>query len=368
MTEEHRSRLKELKIYLQKEDIDIGMVMSPANVFYYTGFNSDPHERFMALIIDNRSDQTHLFVPALDLEIAESQNVIKHITPISDEQNPFDILKDKLGTEKVTRFGLEMKQVNVFTYHHLVNMYPEARFIDTQPFINSQRLKKSRPEIQRAQKAVNIIEKVLAEGIKKVKVGMTESELTGELEFLMRKLGADGPSFSSIVLSGEKSALPHGSPGERRLAEGDFLLIDFGVLKDGYCSDITRTFVIGEATEKQKEIYNIVLQSNIAGIEAVKAGVPLQTFDQAARQVIKDHGYGDYFHNRVGHGIGIEIHEEPSVHASNQQLAEEGLLFTIEPGIYIPEFGGVRIEDEVYINEQGEAEVLTSFPKQLQII
>lgn len=368
MTEEYRARLKRLKNHLREKNIDIGMVMSPANVFYYTGFNSDPHERFMALFIDNRSDEMHLFVPALDLEIAQGQDVIKNIIPISDEVNPYEILKDKLGTEKVTRFGLEMKEVNVFTYNLLVDIYQGAAFIDTQPFINSQRVKKSRAEIEIAQQAVHMIEKVLAEGIKKVTVGMTESELTGELEFLMRKFGADGPSFSTIVLSGEKSALPHGSPGERRLQKGDFLLIDFGVLKDGYCSDITRTFVIGEASEKQKEIYDIVLQSNIAGIEAVKAGVPLQTFDQAARQVIEDSGYGNYFHNRVGHGIGIEIHEEPSVHASNRNIAENGLLFTIEPGIYIPEFGGVRIEDEVYINEQGEAEVLTSFPKNLHII
>lgn len=368
MSEEHLIRLKELQDYLRREDIEVGMITSPANVFYYTGFDCDPHERFMALVIDSRSDQLHLFVPALDFELAQGQKVIKGITPISDEENPFEILKDKLGAKEVTRFGLEMKEVNVFNFNHLNNIYPDAKFTDIQPFVNSQRMKKSRTEINFAQEAVRIIENVLAEGIKKVSIGMTESELVAELEYLMRKLGADGPSFSSIVLSGEKSALPHGSPGERRLQAGDFLLIDFGVLKDGYCSDITRTFIIGEASDKQEKIYDIVLQSNVAGIEAVQAGVPLQTFDHAARQVIEESGYGKYFQNRVGHGIGIEIHEEPSVHAANEQLAEEGLLFTIEPGIYIPGFGGVRIEDEVYINEEGKAEVLTSFPKQMQII
>src|SRR5699024_2280236 len=368
MTDEHLTRLKELQDYLKKEDIEVGMITSPANVFYYTGFDCDPHERFMSLVIDNLANKFHLFVPALDLDLAKGQDVITNITPISDEENPFEILKDKLGAKEVTRFGLEMKEVNVFNFNHLNNIYPDAKFTDIQPFVNSQRMKKSRTEINFAQEAVRIIENVLAEGIKKVSIGMTESELVAELEYLMRKLGADGPSFSSIVLSGEKSALPHGSPGERRLQAGDFLLIDFGVLKDGYCSDITRTFIIGEASDKQEKIYDIVLQSNVAGIEAVQAGVPLQTFDHAARQVIEESGYGKYFQNRVGHGIGIEIHEEPSVHVANEQLAEEGLLFTIEPGIYIPGFGGVRIEDEVYINEEGKAEVLTSFPKQMQII
>ena len=141
-----------------------------------------------------------------------------------------------------------------------------------------------------------------------------------------------------------------------------------GVEKDGYCSDTTRTFVIGEASEKQKEIYDIVLQSNQAGINAVTSGVPLKTFDNAARDVITELGYGEYFNNRVGHGLGIEVHEEPSIHQNNNDIAQEGLVFTIEPGIYIPEYGGVRIEDTVYINEDGESEVLTSFPRELQIL
>lgn len=184
----------------------------------------------------------------------------------------------------------------------------------------------------------------------------------------MRKFGADGPSFSTIVLTGEKAALPHGSPGERKIQKGDYLLIDFGVIKDGYCSDITRTFIIGEASEKQKEIYDIVLRSNEAGINAIQAGVPVKTFDIEARNVINNSGFGEYFNNRVGHGLGIEVHEEPSIHENNEQIAEAGLVFTIEPGIYIPDVGGVRIEDIVYINEDGNAEVLSSFPKQLQIL
>ncbi|ASK64370.1 peptidase M24 family protein [Virgibacillus phasianinus] len=367
MNKEYEDRLQVLQSYLEQENIEVAMVTSPANVFYYTGFNCEPHERFMALVVDNRSNNISLFVPALDEESASNESSVRRIIPVSDEENPFAKLKLELG-EHVGNFGLEMKAVNIFDYHNLRSAYAHASYVDVQPFINTQRMKKSGSEVESVRTAIDIIEKVLAEGIKKVEVGMSELELTAELEYLMRKFGADGPSFSTIVLSGEKAALPHGTPGNRTFKKGDFLLIDFGVIKDGYCSDITRTFIIGEASDKQKEIYNIVLQSNNAGINAIKSGIPVKTFDIEARNVIDEKGYGEYFNNRVGHGLGIEVHEEPSIHENNEQIAEPGLLFTIEPGIYIPEYGGVRIEDDVYLNDEGNVEVLTSFPKELQVI
>ncbi|WP_284141631.1 Xaa-Pro peptidase family protein [Virgibacillus sp. LDC-1] len=368
MTIDFTNRLNTLQTHLKSQNIEVAMITTPANVFYYTGFQSDPHERFMALIIDNRKDEMMLFVPALDKDMAADASIVKNIVAISDEQDPYHILKENLNGQ-ITRFGLEMKVVTMYQHNQLSKAFPEATYFDIQPFINGQRLKKSRNEIVHLQKAVDIIEKVMAEGIKKVKVGMTELELAAELEYLMKAFGAEGPSFSTIVLAGEKSALPHGVPGERTIQHGDFLLIDMGVkISERYCSDTTRTFVIGEASEKQKEIYDIVLQSNQAGIKAVQSGVPLKTFDIAARKVIQDKGYGAYFNNRVGHGLGIELHEEPSIHENNEALAENGMLFTIEPGIYIPELGGVRIEDEVYINETGEIEILTKFPKELQIL
>ena len=367
MKEEYQQRLTKLQNELIDKHVDVAMITTPANVFYYTGFNSEPHERFMALVADNRTKKFILFVPALDAEAAAEASIVSNIIPISDEEDPFAVLQEKLGKD-ISHLGIEMKTVSVFQYNQLQTIFPKTAYNDIQPFINLQRLKKSPAEVKYVKKAIDIIEKVMAEGIKKVKVGMTEADFTAELEFLMRKFGADGPSFSTIALAGEKAALPHGTPGDRVIQKGDFLLIDMGVIKDGYCSDITRTFIVGEASEKQKEIYDIVLQSTNAGIDAIKAGVPVKTFDIAARNVIKEKGYDEYFNNRVGHGLGIEVHEEPSIHENNEQIAEAGLMFTIEPGIYIPDWGGVRIEDDVYINEQGEVEVLTTFPKELQII
>ncbi|WP_438315860.1 M24 family metallopeptidase [Sporosarcina sp. FA9] len=363
----YETRRKKLENYLGEQQIELAMITAPSNVFYYTGFNSDPHERFMALVFDMRKGEITLFVPLLDESSAALASDIQKIIPISDAEEPFEVVSNTLGADIAT-FGVEMKALSLFRYNGLKSFYPKATVSNIEDAVNAQRIKKSAHEIKAAQKAIDIIEKVLAEGIKTVKIGMSENELTAELEFLMRKFGADGPSFSTIVLSGEKSALPHGSPGERAFEKGDFLLIDMGVIKDGYCSDITRTFVIGEATEEQKAIYQIVLESNKAGINAVKAGVELKSIDIAARNVISEKGYGDYFNNRVGHGLGIEVHEEPSVHEGNTAIAEKGLLFTIEPGIYLPELGGVRIEDIVYINDDGEAQVLTSYPKELQVL
>lgn len=349
---------------LTAENIDLAFITDPANVFYYSGFFSDPHERFLSLVIDQVAEKTYLFTPALDKSAAEAASDVSQIIPISDEQLPFEVVAQTLEAN-AKKVAVEKKAFNLFRYDELRTVFPEAIVVDIQPFTNTLRMNKSPEEIAFLQEATDIIERVLEEGVKAVKIGMTELELTAHLETLMRTYGADGPSFTTIVLSGEKAALPHGTPGDRKIEEGDFLLIDMGVKKDGYCSDTTRTFVIGEPTEEQQKIYDIVRASNEAGIKAVEAGKPLKQFDIAARQVIEDAGYGEYFNNRVGHGLGIDVHEEPSVHQNNEKLATSGLVFTIEPGIYIPGHFGVRIEDTVYINPEGKAEVLTSFTKEL---
>lgn len=367
MSSQYETRLDKLVQHLEARQIELAIINSPKNVYYYTGFNSEPHERFMALIIDLRKEKKFLFVPALDLEEAEKSSSVETIIPISDDLNPYQVLKNTVE-EGVKSIGLETKNISLFQQEQIKHFFGDFHYQNIGEFISSERMKKSRDECAKVQTAVYTIEKVLSEGIKRFQIGMSELELTAELEFLMRKFGAEGPSFSTIVLSGSKSSLPHGRPDQKKIQHGEFLLIDMGVLLDGYCSDITRTFVVGEETDEQRRIYNIVRESVQAGIYAVRAGVPTATVDLASRNVIKENGYGQYFNNRVGHGLGMEVHEEPSIHEKNEMLLEPGYLFTIEPGIYIPGFGGVRIEENVYINQQGEAEVLTSYPTKLTSI
>lgn len=367
MMNHYETRQRRLIESLKDNGVNGALLLSPANIFYYTGFLSNPHERFMGLAIIPETRHAILFVPALDHEAASGAAAVDQIIPIQDDQLPMQAVKEVIQGLHGP-IGIEPKALNYERYVGLTSTFPDACVMDIEELIGKQRLSKSADEVRAIREAIRIIELVMDEGIRKVKPGMTEAELTAELEYLMRMHGADGPSFSTIVLSGEKAALPHGSPGARKITAGDFLLIDMGVVKDGYCSDITRTFVIGEPTEEQQRIYNIVRRSNEAGIEASRAGVPLCGIDSASRKVIEDEGYGKFFNNRVGHGVGIEVHEAPSVHAKNEIPAEPGNVFTIEPGIYIPGYGGVRIEDIVHLTEDGHAEVLTTFPKDLRII
>lgn len=365
MSSLYKTRLDFLRQKMTDEHVSVAMVTSPVNIYYLTGFYSDPHERFMALVIDNQNDSLALYVPALEINAAEAASHIRPIIAISDSENPYAMLQEKLGSHTCS-FGVEKKSVTLFQGDRLADRFPNAEFIDIEDWIMSQRLKKTPDDIVRVRHAVDMIEDVLRRGIEKFHPGMTELELTAELEYQMKVLGAERLAFATTVLSGKRSALPHGSPGPRKIERGDFLLIDMGVFIDGYCSDMTRTFIIGEGTDKQVDIYNTVLEANRKAIAAVKTGIPLGDVDRAARHHIEASGYGAYFTHRVGHGLGLEAHEAPSIHGGNTSPIEPGLLFTIEPGIYIPEIGGVRIEDDVYIGPDGGVEVLTTFPKELQ--
>lgn len=359
-----QTRLDLLKTYMNEQGIDIALITSPINIYYLTGFFSNPHERFMALLVDGRTGMVSLFVPALDLELATEKSTVTDLIPVTDTDNPYEMLKDSIGT-KIESAGIEKKAVSFYQIEQLVTCFPQVNFKDLEGFLGTLRLKKSSEDIQIVRRAVEVIEKVLQYGVDKFKVGMTELELTAELEYQMKVLGAERPAFSTIVLSGANSSLPHGTPGQKKIEHGGFLLFDMGVFVDGYCSDITRTFIVGEETEQQKQIYNTVLEANLRAIEAAKIGEPIGVVDRAARDYIESQGYGQYFVHRTGHGLGLEVHESPSIHSQNEMVMEPGLLFTIEPGIYLPGVGGVRIEDDVYLNEEGKLEVLTSYPKHL---
>jgi Xaa-Pro dipeptidase len=188
-----------------------------------------------------------------------------------------------------------------------------------------------------------------------------------ELEFQMRRLGASGVSFETIVASGKRSSMPHGVATDKKVEIGDFITMDFGCVYQGYCSDITRTVAFGQINEEQREIYNTVLEAQIAAVEACRPGKTCAEIDLTARNIIRNKGYGDYFPHRLGHGLGISVHEYPSLTEINTLSLQEGMVFTIEPGIYVPGKAGVRIEDDLYVTENG-VEILTKFPKELVTI
>jgi Xaa-Pro dipeptidase len=307
-----------------------------------------------------------LVVPILDYEKAAGVSTVNSIYAHEDMGNPYGVLKGHL-TSKITCLGIQKDHLSVSRYEALMQATGAKRAVDVEPKLNQMRVIKTEPEIAAIRRAITCIEEVFHTAIPFVKPGVTEIDIVAEMEYRMKRLGADGPSFDTMVLSGEKTGLPHGIPGTKTIQEGELLLFDAGVFVDGYASDLTRTFAVGDVTDRSKEIYETVLQANRKMIDAVRPGATFGSLDDAARDVIEAKGDGQHFITRAGHGFGLEIHEYPSIHGNNQDLMSAGMVFTAEPGIYIPGLGGVRIEDNVLVTPTG-VEVLTTFPKEWTVI
>lgn len=359
------SRIEQLEQSMNEKGWDSLLVTDPKHVYYLTGFASDPHERFLGLLLV-RGEEPTLIVPALDAEAANAASTVKNIVTHSDTDNPYALLQ-RLFKGSIGTLGIEKEQLTVARYEELSAAVSAKQYADIGPLLRGMRVNKSPEEIKRMKHAMELIEEVLRQGLKSVKTGVTEIEIVAELEYLMKKLGAKGPSFETMVLSGPKTALPHGTPGDRKIQHGDLLMFDMGVYADGYASDITRTFAVGDISPELKKIYNAVLEANLQGIQAIKPGVTLASVDKAARDAIENAGYGPYFLHRLGHGLGMDVHEYPSVHGNNADLVQPGMVFTVEPGVYVAGLGGVRIEDDIFVTDNG-VEVLTSYPKELTIL
>lgn len=359
------SRINQLHAYMERTQLDAILITLPRHVYYLTNFLSEPHERFMGLVLV-RGEEPVLIVPALDRDAAAEASGMQKILTHTDTQNAYDVLNQALPVS-LNRMGLEKSHFTLSRFEAMQQVVHASEFVDVDEPLKQMRLVKSPDEVVRMKRAIQVVEEVLRAGLEKVQVGVKEIELVAEIEYQMKKLGAQSPAFATMVLTGENSALPHGHPGDRQVQAGELLLFDLGVYLDGYASDITRTFAVGEVSDKLKDIYDTVLAGNLAAIEAVRPGATLASIDRAAREVIASRGYGDYFIHRLGHGLGIDVHEYPSVHGENQDLLQTGMVFTIEPGVYVSGLAGVRIEDDVIVTKNG-VEVLTTFPKELTVI
>ena len=225
------------------------------------------------------------------------------------------------------------------------------------------RLDKEEGEIARVAAAADIADRALAEVHSLLGEEPTEEEFALELDTAIRRLGAEGSSFPTIVASGPNGAKPHHHPGDRRVVAGDMVVLDFGALVDGYCSDMARMVVVGDLSDTQQRMLDVVGEAQRAGVDAVKAGVDVQEVDRACREVIEDAGWGGAFVHSTGHGVGLEIHEEPRVSTTGTATLRAGWVVTVEPGVYLPDHGGVRIEDTVAVTEGG-CDVLTRTPKE----
>ena len=275
-------------------------------------------------------------------------------------------INEVIGEHTIKKLGFEENDMTYGDYLRY-NEALHAVLVPMQAKIDAFRATKEPWEIELMRKAQAITDQTFSELCKIIQAGMTEKELEAELLYRLYKHGAEGPSFDPIVVSGPNTSLPHGVPGERKLDFGDFITMDFGCIYGGYCSDMTRTVALGFVSEVMDKVYKTVLKAQLAGIAATKAGVAGRDIDGAARKVIADAGYGDYFGHGYGHSLGILIHEAPNANTRNDQPMPAGAVVSAEPGIYLPGKFGVRIEDVTVITETG-CEVLTKSPKNLIIL
>ena len=263
----------------------------------------------------------------------------------------------QLAVERLTMRVLEMDMVQ--------RDAPGVQIVEAEPLLAKLRMTKDPDELAHMRRAAAIAEEALALTLKAVRPGMTEQEIAADLAINLLRSGSGVLPFAPIVQSGPSSASPHAGPSSRRLEQGDLLLIDFGGTSGGYASDITRTFALGELDPELAQVHEIVQAANAAGRAAAGPGVPCQEVDRAARRVIEEAGYGAYFIHRTGHGLGLQGHEPPYIVEGNERRLQVGMTFTVEPGIYLPGRGGVRVEDDVVITEDG-CESLTSFERELR--
>lgn len=361
------SKVQEIQNYLQKNQIDAAFVTTPDNVFYVSGFKSNPHERLLGVMIFKEAEP-FLICPQMEIPEAKAAGWSYEVIGHQDTDNAMDILAQAIIARNVNplTFAIEKAQLIVERLEALQQSFPQATFVRLDEKINAMRVIKDEDELNKLRKAAQLADYAIEVGCKEIAEGKTEMEILTAIESAIQEKGCK-MSFETMVLSGPKSASPHGKPGARKVEKGDMILFDLGVIYDGYCSDITRTVAFGEPSEAQKAIYNAVLAANSNAIAAVKPGVRAMDLDKIARDTITNAGYGEYFTHRLGHGLGISVHEFPSVTGANDMVMEEGMVFTIEPGVYKSDVTGVRIEDDVVVTKDG-VEVLTKFPKDLIVL
>ncbi|MBM7551928.1 M24 family metallopeptidase [Thalassobacillus pellis] len=362
-------RLERFSAAMKEQGIDAAFINSTENFFYLTGFHTDPHERLLGLLVFPDSEPIAI-VPGMESGQIRNSGWKHEVIGYGDHENPWDKMKDSLAKKSIAeakRIGLEKEVLSYGRSESLMSLYPGADVADVAGILNDMRVVKDKEEAEVIRRAAKLADYGVEVGVKALREGIKEMEVLAKIEYELKKKGVREMSFSTMVLFGEKSGQPHGNPGDRTLKKGDFVLFDLGVVLDGYTSDITRTFVFQSVSEEQKEIYNTVLKAQEGSLELCKPGTRIGDLDQVARDIIEQAGYGDKFPHRIGHGMGINVHEFPSMSHLNDGRLQKGMVFTLEPGIYDPDVGGVRIEDDVLITEDGY-ETLTKFPKELQVI
>lgn len=355
-------RLTRLHAAMEKQGLDAMIVLRPENRRYLSGFTGSAGVLLVTL------DEAVFLTDFRYTQQAQAQCPHCRIVEYPNGANPnttvFELLKDK----GVKRLGFESDTVTYVQYGTYEQTFVGVELVPAAGLVEELRLYKDEQELTILRAAAKVADDAFAHILTVLKPGLTERDVSLELEMFMRKAGADSSAFDIIVASGHRSALPHGRASDKVIEKGDFVKMDFGAYYHGYNSDLTRTVVLGQPSEKQLEVYHTVLEAQLHAIANIKAGMTGREADALARDIIAAKGYGDHFGHSLGHGLGMLVHEAPSLsQLRGDQVLEPGMVVTVEPGIYLPEWGGVRIEDDIVITDNGN-EVLTKSTKQLLIL
>lgn len=339
-----QKRLAAFRKALADEGIETAVVTKEENKYYLSMFHSTSYE------IVVMKDKAYLLT---DFRYAEAASVLSDVYEIVITKADYSIL-EFLREMGVERLGLEFKCATVSYYRKLKDaLSGDARILPFDGMIENIRAVKDETELAAITMAERIGDKAFSYILGEIKPGVSEKQIALKLEMKMRELGASGLSFDTIVVSGERTSMPHGEPSDKLIENGDFVTMDFGCVYEGYCSDMTRTVAVGSVTKEQKKIYDIVWRAQTETCAAIKAGMKGSEVDAAARSIIKAEGYGECFGHGLGHGVGLEIHEAPTANMHSAEILKPNMLVTIEPGIYIPKKFGVRIEDLSIVTENG---------------
>ena len=347
---------------LSAYELDGMLLTCEANRFYASGFHSTGTDG-VALVT---REGNFYFTDSRYIEAAHNKVQDAEIA-MTDAAHPYvDLINAAMEKTHVQKLGFEDAYMTVADYRHYSEKL-HCQLVPATELLISLRQSKDEEEIQRMIAAQRIAEGALDQIVKEIKPGVTEKEIAARLQYLMLAGGAENMSFDPIVASGPNGSMPHAVPTDRKIQDGDFVTMDFGCIYQGYCSDMTRTVAVGHVTEEMEKVYNVVLQAQLAGIAAAKAGATGHDVDAAARKVIEDAGYGPYFGHSFGHSVGVEIHESPNATPANNNPLPLGAAVSAEPGIYLPGRFGVRIEDVVVLQEGG-CQDITLAKKDLLIV
>ncbi|KGX88851.1 M24 family metallopeptidase [Pontibacillus litoralis] len=347
-------KIRNIREMMKEQEMDGFLITSSKNRRYITNFTGTAG--VVLITMEEAIFITDFRYMKQAADEVKGFTIIQHHGPIHEE------IATQVNRCGVHQLGFEKAHMTYAQYEAYQKVV-DVSLVPTGNMIEKLRLIKNEDEIKILKEAAQIADAAFEHILTYIKPGVKEIDVANELEFFMRQQGATSSSFDIIVASGYRSALPHGVASDKVIQSGELVTLDFGALYKGYCSDITRTVAVGEISESLREIYDTVLEAQLRGLQGLKAGITAKEADDLTRDYITEKGYGDYFGHSTGHGIGLDVHEGPGLSFRSQETLKPGMVVTVEPGIYVPEIGGCRIEDDTVITESGNERLSTSTKK-----